>query len=413
MNSQSIVVIGAGIVGVSTAVVLQQEGHRVTLIDRDKPGAGASFGNAGAIVSNASAPTALPGIAFDVWRMLGRPLAPLTIRWSYLPRITPWLLRFLLQSSKSRVAQNARNLFALTSLASEHWQSLTAGTNLGQLLRQVGWLKVYETEAAFERTAHARLLMDDLGVPYDLLQAADIQDLEPELAPLFPRGIYQPDCWQVVNPGRLLDLMIERFVGSGGVFKKFTAHHLRRDSESVQVGNGSDWLTADRAVVAAGAWSAPLAASLGDHVPLDAERGYHLMLPAATGGMLGRPILNGNRSFVLSPMATGMRLTSQVEFAGIDAAPDYRRIRSLLPLAARMLPGLDTTEQSVWMGGRPSLPDSLPVIGPSPNDDRVLYAFGHQHLGLTLGPLTAYLLADLVAGRAPRIDLAPYRANRF
>jgi D-amino-acid dehydrogenase len=413
MTARNIVVIGAGIVGVSAALTLQQDGRQVTLLDRQGPGSGASFGNAGAIVNGSSAPTAMPGIAGDVWRMLGKPLAPLTIRWSYLPRIAPWLLRFLLESRTSRVASNARNLHALTSKAEHYWRAITADSSLQSLLRQVGWLKVYETETAFLRAAHARFLMDELAVPYEVLDPADIHALEPRLARHFVRGVLQADSLQLINPGHMLEAMVTLFAARGGVFRRFDAQRLRHDADAVQVGDANEWIAADRLVIAAGAWSARFFRMLGDRIPLDAERGYHLMLPPETAGLLGRPVLNADQAFVLSPLENGLRLTSQVEFAGIDASPDYRRVRSLLPQAARMLPGVDTTEQSVWMGGRPSLPDSLPVIGPSPHCPRALYAFGHQHLGMTLAPVTAYLLADLVAGRAPRIDLAPYRADRF
>jgi len=174
-----------------------------------------------------------------------------------------------------------------------------------------------------------------------------------------------------------------------------------------------DTLSADKVVIAAGAWSKVLCRQIGNNPPLDTERGYHLMLPASNSRLLSRPVVDSDSSFVLTPMDTGLRLCSQIEFAGLDAAPDYRYIRRLVPLARRMLPGIDTTEESVWMGCRPSLPDSLPIIGYAKDSKNVLYAFGHQHLGLTLGPATGLIVADLVAGRDPGIDLMPYRPERY
>jgi D-amino-acid dehydrogenase len=202
-------------------------------------------------------------------------------------------------------------------------------------------------------------------------------------------------------------------VARGGRYENFAVQRIATGSEGVQLYGSSAHRTADRVVIATGAWSRHLARQLGDRVPLESERGYHLMLPTAARRQLSRPVLNGERSFVLSPMEMGLRLTSQVELAGLDAAPDYRRVRSLLAEAQRMLPGLDVREQSVWMGRRPSLPDSLPVLGHSSRTDKVLYAFGHQHLGMTLGPATGLIIADLLAGRDPGLDLAPFRADRF
>jgi D-amino-acid dehydrogenase len=413
MSGQEIVVIGAGVVGASTALALQTDGHQVTLIDQEGPCAGASFGNAGGVVNDFCVPTAVPGIVFDVLRMIGRPLTPFTIRLRHLPAALPWMLRFLNESRRSRVHRNAQNLHALTRAAAQSWRTLTSGTELAALLQPAGWLKVYESDASFARAAFARSLMDELGAPYEVLDAADIQALEPDLAPIFARAIFQPDSLSVTDPGKMTGSMVELFLRRGGNFRVFTAKRLEIRADDIVVHENADSLAADKIVIAAGAWSRPLAAQVGDRVPLDTERGYHLMLPATNSTMLGRPVMSGDHSFVLAPMRDGLRLTSQVEFAGLVAAPDYARVRSLVPVVARMLPGIDTAEQSVWMGFRPSLPDSLPVLGFATRCDRVLYAFGHQHLGMTLGPRTARITADLVAGRNPRIDLHPYRAARF
>lgn len=413
MTRESIVVIGAGIVGAAAARMLQLDGHVVTLLDREGVCAGASYGNAGAVVTGSCAPTAMPGILRDVLHMIGRPLSPFTIRPRYLPTALPWLLRFLAESRRSRVEQNAGHLHALTSRAEQGWRRLTGDSPLAALLRPGGWLKVYETEAAFARTAETRRLMDRLQVPYDVLEPADIQALEPELAPIFECGLFQPDSLRVTDPGKMVEGIVDAFVGAGGTFRHFAVERLVSAAGSVRLEGDAARLGADRVVIAAGARSAVLAEQAGDRMPLDTERGYHLMLPESTAGMLQRPVMNGDHSFVLSPLADGLRITSQVEFAGVDAAPDYRRVRSLLPQAARMLPGLQTEERSVWMGCRPSLPDSLPVIGFSTRSSRVMYAFGHQHLGMTLGPVTGCILADLVAGRDPGLDLRAYRPDRF
>jgi D-amino-acid dehydrogenase len=413
LSQQTVAIVGAGVVGASVALFLQREGHRVILLDRAGPAAGASFGNAGAIVNGSCAPTAMPGIVGEVVRMMLQPLPPLSISPAYFPRVLPWLLRFVASSRRSQVDRIAGDLHALTAGAVDAWRELTAGTRLNQILATGGWLKVYESDRSFAGTAATRALLDAVGTPYEVLDADDLRDLEPNLAPIFKHGLWQEDGLRIVNPGRLVREMVDLLVTGGGNFEQGEVLAIEPGDTSVALRLTDRTLSADRVVIAAGAWSRPLAAMLGDRIPLDTERGYHMMLPAGTEALLGRPVVNGEHSFVLSPMETGLRMTSQVELAGIDAAPDFRRIRSLLPKAKQMLPAVEASETSVWMGCRPSLPDSLPVIGRSTRSPAVLYAFGHQHLGMTLGPVTGRLVADLVAGRPARLNLAPYRPDRW
>lgn len=355
----------------------------------------------------------MPGIVGDVVRMMLQPLPPLSISAAYFPRALPWLVRFVAASRRSQVDRIAGDLHALTAGAVEAWRELTAGTRLEQLLATGGWLKVYESDRSFAGTATARELLDAVGTPYEVLDADDLRDLEPNLAPIFRHGLWQKDALRIVNPGRLVREMVDLLVAGGGRFQQGEVRAVEPGETSVTVRLTDTTLSVDRVVIAAGAWSRPLAAMLGDRVPLDTERGYHMMLPAGTETLLGRPVVNGEHSFVLSPMETGLRMTSQVELAGVDAAPDFRRIRSLLQKAKQMLPGVEASETSVWMGCRPSLPDSLPVIGRSTRSPAVLYAFGHQHLGMTLGPVTGRLVAELVAGRSARLNLTPYRPERW
>jgi D-amino-acid dehydrogenase len=345
--------------------------------------------------------------------MLSQTRSPLTVKPAYALRIIPWLIRFLVESRQTRVEQNARDLHALTCRAIEGWQQLTDGTELSKFIENGGWLKVYESGNDFAATEYARALMDANGTPYEILGGPEIQDLEPQLAPIFQRGIYQSDTLRLTNPDRMVRGMVDLLCRRGGLYQQFDVEAIRPGNVSVELQGLEKTLSADKVIIAAGAWSKRFSHQLGDRIPLDTERGYHLMLPSPGSRLLNRVVFNATSSFVLSPMETGIRMTSQIEFAGLDAAPDYRWIRSLLPTAKRMLPNLDATETSVWMGCRPSLPDSLPVLGVAANTDRVFYAFGHQHLGITLGPISGLMIADLVAGRDPAIDLAPYRPNRF
>lgn len=413
MSDLSIIVVGAGIVGASTALALQHDGHKVTLVDREAPCAGASFGNAGAIVNASCAPTAMPGIFFDALRTLGQPLSPLTIRPAYFCKILPWLIRFVLESRRSRVSENARNLHALTRRSNQGWRELTRDTRLAELIHDGGWLTVYESERSFAKSSDERELKDANNVPYEILSAADIRGLEPNLAPIFERGIFRRDSLWISDPQKMVQGMVDLLIARGGKYRQFDAQSIDFQGQQVILKNTSATILADKVIIAAGAWSKSLARQVGDRLPLDTERGYHLMLPARNNRLLNRPVMNAELTFVLVPMESGLRLAGQDELAGVDAAPDYRRIRQLLPEAKRMLPGIEGTEESVWMGCRPSLPDSLPVIGFARRSRNVLYAFGHQHLGITLGPATGLIIADLVAGRDPGIDLMPYRPERY
>jgi D-amino-acid dehydrogenase len=413
MSDKLIIIIGAGVIGASSALALQKDGHNVMLVDKEAPCAGASFGNAGAIVNGSCAPTAMPGIVLDVMRMIRQPNSPLTIRPGYFHKILPWLVRFIWQSRSSAVYRNASNLHALTQHATESWRQLTDNTKLTSLLKEKGWLKVYESEKTFAATSKARQLMNEMGTKFEILSGAQIHDLEPNLAPIFKVGFYQKDCLNIDNPQRLVQGMVDLFVSRGGAYQQFDVDVVLTENEKVSLRGPSGVVIADQVVVAAGAWSRSLAKQLGDDVPLDTERGYHLMLRESTRTLLNGPVVNGESSFVLSPMETGLRISSQVEFAGLKGIPEYTRVRSLLPIARRMLPELDLNEESVWMGFRPSLPDSLPVLGFSTQSNKVLYAFGHQHLGMTLGAITGLVIADLIAGRPPPTTVFPYRPNRF
>jgi len=411
--SHNIIIIGAGVIGAASALALQKKGYDVLLIDRDAPCSGASFGNAGAIVNGSCEPTAMPGIVLDVIKMLGQPNPSVSINPKYLHKILPWIIRFILQSRRSAVNANAKHLSALSKQAVMGWQTLLQQTRLATHLKNVGWLKVYETEKSFNATRQHRQILDNMDVGYELLNAGQIRDLEPNLASIFNYGFYQNDSLHIPNPETLVKGMVELFTAQGGSYQQFAVNKIEISNQSVQLTGTNEKLTADKVIIAAGAWSRSLAIQLGDKIPLETERGYHLMMPESTAGLLKRPVVNGEDSFVLSPMDTGLRLISQVELSGLYLPPDYRPIRRLLPLAKRMLPCTDTREESVWMGFRPSLPDSLPVMGFSSKSNKVLYAFGHQHLGITLGGITALIIAELIVGQKTAIPVYPYRADRF
>lgn len=408
-----IAVIGAGIVGVSCALYLRRDGHDVTLVDPRAPGTATSFGNAGAIVTGAVVPNSTPALRRDIPRMLFDRDSSVRVRWSYLPRAAPWLLRFLLAGRHSRVQAIADALQPLVSRAYEAHRELGTLSGAEDLLRQVGWLKVYETEAAFAATQYDRDIMAARGVRSDVLGADEIRQLEPSLARRYVKGLFQPDTGFVTLPHRLVQAHAAHFQQLGGSIVQERVRGVQPMDGVVRLDCELGFRTFDAAVIAAGAWSKELARQVGDRVPLDTERGYHLNIEPGDAGELRRPVMFPERGFVLAPMLDGIRLTSGVELAGLHAAPDFSRILRLLPVAREALPGLSDRITRQWLGYRPSTPDSLPVIGRSQHSRAVFYAFGHQHLGLTLGPITGRAIAAAVAGRQPEFDLSPYRAERF
>lgn len=408
-----IAVVGAGIVGVSCALHLQRDGHDVTLIDPRAPGTATSFGNAGGIVTGAVVPNSTPALWRDIPRMLFDRDSAVRVRWQYLPQVAPWLIRFLLAGRHTRVEAIADALLPLVSRAYDAHRELIALSGVEDIVRPVGWLKVYQTEAGFAGTRYDREIMQARGVRLDVLGADEIRQLEPSLARRYVKGLFQPDSAFVASPHRLVQAHAAQFQRLGGSFAQERVRGVQPTDGGVRLDCELGFRDFAAVVIAAGAWSKELARQVGDRVQLDTERGYHLNLEPGEAGELRRPVVFPERGFVLAPMLDGIRLTSGVELAGLNAPPDFSRIRRLLPAAREALPGLSDRVTREWLGCRPSTPDSLPVIGRSPGCRAVLYAFGHQHLGLTLGPITGRLIAGLVAGTTPEFDLTPYRADRF
>ena len=408
---QRVAVIGGGITGVSAALFLQSDGHTVTLFEPDAFGTGTSMGNAGVISLGSCIPTAMPGIPGRVPKMLLDPKGPLVVRWRYLHRIAPWLLDLLWASRPQRVEEISIAKAALGDKVEAAWLELARRAGAEEALLPRGWLDVYETEAVFQDSAEERRLMERRGRAREILNADELRQLEPNLAPIFVKGAFDPKSYHLVNPARMTASVAAAFAGGGGLIERQAVSALEPGPDGIGLRCDGGLENADRVVLAAGAWSGTLARPLGVRPRLDTERGYHLMLPQPER-TISRPVYNVDRSFVLTPMETGLRMTTQVEFAGLEAPPDYRRIEGLLGDAQQILPGLKPEVQSRWLGFRPSHPDSLPVIGPAPRDGRVICAYGHGHLGMTQGPATGRIVADLIAGRDPGLDVGAYSAAR-
>ncbi len=413
---RSIAVLGAGIVGASTALALAAEGHAVTLIDRGEVGAGTSSGNAGGIVEGAVTPTATPDVLRSIPSYMFNPHGAAVLRPAYALRALPWLLRFIAAGRPARVASIAAALAELVSRSMPSHLALAEMSAALGAIRTVGWLKVYGSQAGFEGTALQRELMTRHGVNFTILNAREIAALEPNLNPdSYTCGLFQPGSGFVDHPRGLAEKYFTGAHARGAQFVQDNVLELRAAADGkITVRTENATRNFDAAVVATGAWSRRFAAQIGDRVSLDTERGYHISFAPDAGPLLNRPVGFPEKDCVLSPMHDGISVVSIDELAGLEAPPDYRRIRALVPFVRSVLPGTGAqTIQREWMGYRPSTPDSLPVIGRSPRCANVFYAFGHGHLGLTLAAITAQLVAALVAGRAAPFDLAPYRIDRF
>lgn len=405
----NIVVIGAGIAGACCACALVQDGHTVTIVDERDPGDGCSYGNAGQINIGSTLPIALPGMLASVPRWITDPLGPVAVRWRYLPHAVPWLLRWMRAGRRANADAASLQLKALSAASLQLYRMMLGNEGFASLIRTNGHLHVWES---VEPTAADRLadeMVAAKGIHPIRLDAGAIREIEPALAPIYPRGLYFPDNGHTVNPRRLVRTLVQRCVDRGATLLKARVTDIAPDSSVITT---ADHLPADAAVIAAGAWSNRLVHRFGLKPPLETERGYHAMLPDP-GITLRVPVSSRDHHFTTTPMEHGIRFAGTVEFAGLDAPPNYRRANTLLQHAKRMFPGLRSEPVEPWMGFRPSIPDSLPIIDRLPGPANLYAAFGHGHYGFSLSPMTGQLIADLIARRGSGIDLAPFRLARF
>ena len=408
-----VIVVGAGIVGTCTASYLLRDGHDVVLVDSEGPGEGCSKGNAGALSPGSCIPLSGPGVLTKIPGWLSDPLGPLRIRPAYLLAALPWLIRFALAGRSGRIAGLADALLALHAGTFENYAPLLGNAGCQDLIRRTGTLTVYKTDRSLAESHRERRLREERQVRQRVLGAGELRDLVPELSSDYKHGILLPDHGFVTNPYRLVRSLAEQFARDGGHLERLrvTGITVRKDRVTgVRTTDGE--LIADRVVVAAGAWSNTLIKGLGVRVPLESQRGYHATIQGS-GIAPALPVVSADAKVYATPMEDGLRLAGTVEFAGLDAPPDFRRAEALIELAKDMFPALAASAASQWMGHRPCLPDSLPVIGAAPGHPNLLLAFGHGHHGMTGASTTGTIIASLVSGRQPAIDPAPYRPDRF
>jgi len=409
---REIAVVGAGVVGLACARMLQRDGHRVALYDPAPAGDGAAaWGSAGILTPDMLSPLATPEILSSVPRMLLSHEAPLSVRWPHMLWALPWLARFAANARPTRVEHNARALAAISAGAIAAWRDLLGTPDFDELMRGGGWVTAFESEAgmaAGRRTIERRLAHGATG---HWLGRDELLARVPQLAEHVVGGAWFPDAHYCVDTGSLLDRLARAIEVDGGTLHRVGVDALEAAQDGASIRTADRAVTFDHVLVCAGARSRRLARTIGDDFPLDTERGYHVTLPRAAGPAL--PVMSGEHKFVTTPMNPGVRLTGTSELGGLSRPPDPRRYALLRRRAAHLFRKLDTAEGSEWMGFRPTFPDSLPIIGPSRRVPRVIYALGHQHLGLTLAAVTGRMVADLLAARAPRVDLQPFRIDRF
>ena len=412
-----VTVLGAGIVGLSTARFLQRAGIRVTLIDRLEPGHGCSFGNLAMICSLENA---LPIPSLQVLRSVPKTLisgkGSLVIRPQYIPQLVPWLSRFVYNSLPSRRQRHAKSLAALLKESVSAYVDLIGRSGVQAHLRQHGSITVFETDSGFDANSKDRYLLRALGARYDELNQNELMELEPALAPIFRHAVHYHGCAQVVSPLGLCQALAYQIRESGGAIIRNEVHHaeLMTDGHFCLFAHEGQ-IECEALVVTAGAWSGQVARWFGKKVPLETERGYHTTMSNLDVN-LKRPITHGETNIGMVQLNEGLRFGGTVELAGLDAPPDYVRARNIHDLARRTiadLPRDESLEITNWMGFRPTLPDYLPVIGPCPDHSNLWYAFGHQHIGLSLAACTGRIISRLVLGVKNEIDMTPYRIDRF
>lgn len=408
-----VVVIGAGIIGISAALKLQQKGKHVLVLDSKGVAADTSAGNAGAFAFADVIPLATPGVMRKAPKWLLDPLGPLSIRPAYALKILPWMMHFWRASWTDRYQQALTaqaQLMALSKAALERQIDSVDGQHL---IRHEGQLQLYEGEAEFNAALPSWQTRKAHGVAFELLESAEaIANIQPGIDPRFTHAGFTPEWKNVVHPKVWTEHLANHFQSLGGTLTLDTVQSIELSVDRVRVVAAQRTYQAEHIVLATGAWSKTLAAQLGDRVPLDTERGYNTTLPAGAFD-LKTHITFSNHGFVVTKAGEGIRVGGAVELGGLALAPNYKRSDILLAKAAQFLPSLKTDQGVQWMGFRPSMPDSLPVISYASCSKRVIYAFGHGHLGLTQSAGTAELILALVQGKMPSISVTPYRVQRF
>lgn len=407
-----VIVIGAGVVGLSAAIAAQARGLSVTVLDREGPAAGASAGNAGAFAFTDILPLASPGILKKAPKWLLDPLGPLSVPPAYAAQIAPWMFRFWRACSASRVAHSTTAQTAMMDLSKAELEAFLAETGTLPMLRKEGNLQVYESEAELKASLPGWTARAEHGIEFRHMGAAEMAEIQPGLASRFTHGTFTPGWYSIADPKLYTLALADHFRAKGGVIERAEVTALKPIEGGVELTADGKTRRAEQVVLSAGAFSHQVARTLGERIPLETERGYNTTLPQ-DAFHLRTQVTFGGHGFVVTRLSTGIRVGGAVELGGLKLPPNFRRSEAMLKKAQAFLPGFKSEGGVQWMGFRPSLPDSLPAIGRARATGRVVYAFGHGHLGLTQSAGTARLVADLLTGRRPAIDISSFSPQRF
>jgi len=409
---KSVIVIGAGVVGMGCAAYLQRAGHTITVIDRVPPGRSTSFGNGGGIASTFVLPLAMPGLMKKYVKYYLDPEGPVSLRWSHMPAMLPFLWKFWRNCRPERVKYCTEALAAFMPPAYDAWKPLFEEAGLMPLVRADGGLWLYKDAAALDRDALFWQGRRDSGLDFERLSEDELRQMEPAVSHDWKSAVLEPDWHYVRNPYKVVAGLAEIVQRRGGTILEEEVLDFDRGPESVRgVITNKARHACDTVLIACGAWSHKLARRLGSHVPLESQRGYHVTLPQA-GVETRHLIIVGSAKIAITTMEMGVRIVGASAFPGVDAPADWRQAQMVLAWGQRVLPGLKTDGMTQWFGERPLTPDSLPVLGRSPHFANAFYAFGHSHMGLTTGAITGKLMAEVVSDRPAGIDLTPFRIDR-
>ena len=413
MAHPDIIVIGAGVVGLSAAIAAQARGMTVLVVDREGPAAGASAGNAGAFAFTDILPLASPGILKKAPKWLLDPLGPLSVPPAYAFKIAPWMFRVWRACTPEQVAKSTAVQTALMDLSKAELEPFLQRTGTLPMLRKDGNLQVYESQAELNAALPGWKVREAHGIEFHHMDASAMAGIQPGLDARFTHGTFTPGWYSIADPKLYTLALADYFCRQGGILERTNVTALRPVDGAVEVlSEGGEIRRGLQVVLSAGAFSHRIARSLGERIPLETERGYNTTLPADAFD-LRTQVTFGGHGFVVTRLATGIRVGGAVELGGLDLPPNFRRSEAMLTKAKDFLPGLKTHGGTQWFGFRPSLPDSLPAIGRARATPRVIYAFGHGHLGLTQSSGTARLVADLLTGKTPPIDITSLSPQRF
>jgi glycine/D-amino acid oxidase-like deaminating enzyme len=404
-------IIGAGIQGISNALFLQKKGFKVTIFDRDEPGSpAASYGNAGHFSPYASVPINRPDVLTDVPAMLLSSTGPLALKWNYVPKMIPWFLQFIKNCTTKKMMHTAKNMHQILDLALPAYDELFDEIELEGLVEKKGILYIWNDKSLKSRDLEIKV-RDELGVDQQVVTPKEIHDLEPNIKSIYHGGVYYQHGRHARNPKKILLKLFQLFLKKEGKFLKMNIKDIKFYGDRPVIKADTQSFIFDKIVIACGSFSKRLTDNLDEKIPLDTERGYHVHFKDCDH-LLSRPVIFQNRGFGITPMEQGLRVVGTVEFGGLDNPLSKSRVKNLINNAKYMMGDLPEHEDE-WLGFRPTLPDYLPVIGPSKKHKNVFYCFGHHHLGWTLGPISGKIISSMIAEENTNLDLKPYSSLRF